>query len=133
MDNTLAGVIRAMTPHHAHNVMDLSIRTGELSLSEAVRDAVIESLDYNSGEWDEDAAHEIADGLVPIYTSEVFREAGVIGAVAVADISEFGPFDDAEAALKAALYEVYNVAISNLIEYARENVDSDEEDDESEG
>jgi len=127
MVRTLADVIRAMTPHHAHNVMELSIRgEGNLNLSEGVRDAVLEALDYNSGEWDDDAAHEIADSQVPVYTSDVFREAGLIGAVASVDMSEFGPFDDIESGLKMALYEVYRTAVYLLVEYARDEIESDE-------
>lgn len=71
----------------------------------SVADAVADHIDYNEGAWDDDDAHEIADGAVPVYTHERWQVFVDLAAYQE-DPSEWGEITDMTEAAAVCLYMI---------------------------
>ena len=85
--------------------------------------AAQEILDYAQPDSDvEDAIHEQADSMVPVYTGEMWAVFVDVGAYDE-EVSDYGPIDNMENAAHIALYLIGRRLLSELIETAREDDD----------
>lgn len=91
-----------------------------------VQDDVLERL--SDGSADEDAAHEIADGAVPVYTHDLWQTFTDLAAYNE-DPTELG-YDgsDMDAAARTCLYLIAHRLVLALLEEAQDEDDEDDED-----
>ena len=89
-------------------------------LRKQAREAIDEAIENKYYDCLEDGLHEIADGLVPIYTSDLMSLAADNIEFAV-NVPELGPaFDGSDTPVNIVAANVYEWLIAELYEYASE-------------
>jgi hypothetical protein len=100
-------------------------------IADALEDFENEKADILADAYPEDRIHEMADGAVPIYTSDVFQvAANSPEARYVDDEGLCDPSRGAEHVIQVAIYEQVSNALFEALRAAQEEAEEDDEDEE---